>query len=434
MSGARRFEHLHVVLCALVTICLVVGACGSPSSAAKPVEKQGDLQVGVFAPFSGPDAFFGTLITSGCFPAAYLINKAGGVLGHQVKCISSDSRGDPADAVPAIRQMLASNPNLVAMEGLTSDEASATVPLVEKAKLVLFDGSGLAQYDHNTNPYFWRMYPADDTAGYAMALVAAHNGYKRAAAIFGNDTGSQGTVSTVTSGFKKLGGSIVVSEAIALDQSSYRSEIETMWAAKPDVIFTELDAQTAAVFFSELKQLHNMLPIVGADPTLDPTWFKAVAGAIGAADVNKYYSGEFPATTTSGPAWDIYSQAVLATPGEPNPKDSTTASYTEEFYDSTNIVALAMLAAKTTDPTFFNPYIRKITQSSPGAVVVNSFADGKAALLAGKTIQYAGVIGPLDFNQWQNAVGGFDIDGYAMDGTITTVGHLTNQDILQVQS
>jgi ABC-type branched-subunit amino acid transport system substrate-binding protein len=306
--------------------------------------------------------------------------------------------------------------------------------LVVKANIVLFDGSGLAEYDHNTNPYFWRMYPADDVAGYAMALVASQKGYKRAAAIFGNDTGSQGTLKTVTKGFQKLGGTIVNTQALALDQSSYRSEIEKMWSANPDVIFMELDAQTAAVFFSQLKQLHSLLPMVGADPTLDSNWFKAVSGAIGAQNVHTYYSGEFPATTTSGAAWDVYSKAVLATPGEPNPQDSTTNSYTEEFYDSTNIVALAMLAAKTTDPTFYNSYIRKVTEASPGAVIVNSFADGKVALLAGKRIQYAGVVGVLDFNQWQNAVGGFDIDGYATDGSIVTIGHLTDKDIAQVQS
>ncbi len=55
-------------------------------------------------------------MAAGCIPAANLINQAGGVLGHQVQCIAVDTRGDPADAVPAAQKLIATTQNLMGKE------------------------------------------------------------------------------------------------------------------------------------------------------------------------------------------------------------------------------------------------------------------------------------------------------------------------------
>ncbi|MHB8502496.1 MAG: ABC transporter substrate-binding protein, partial [Candidatus Acidiferrales bacterium] len=68
---------------------------------------------------------------AGCVPAVRAINAAGGVMGHQLSCQEFDTRGDPADAIPATRQMIASTPNLLFVLGCTSDEASSVVPILE---------------------------------------------------------------------------------------------------------------------------------------------------------------------------------------------------------------------------------------------------------------------------------------------------------------
>ena len=85
-----------------------------------------------------------------------------------------------------------------------------------------------------------------------MALWAHKAGYTRAAAVFGNDAGAQSDVPTLVSAFTGLGGTIVYNKPLALDQSSYRSEVESILATHPqEVIFTEVDPQTGATFLSE---------------------------------------------------------------------------------------------------------------------------------------------------------------------------------------
>jgi branched-chain amino acid transport system substrate-binding protein len=409
----------------VVSLGLCLAACSGSSGGGG---SHGTLAVDVFEPFSGPDAAFGPLITAGCLPAVAIINNDGGVLGHKVTCKPTDTRGDPADAVPAARQMLATTSNLVGIIGPSSDESTATIPIFEQAGVPFFTNGGQPIFDTATNPYFFRIYPPDDSAGYAMGVWGHIRGYTRAAAVFGNDPSEQGTVPTLLKAFARLGGQMVINEAIVPDQSSYRSEIERLLQKHPQVIFTEVDPQTAATFLSELRQLNgSLLPIIGADPTLLPTWFKPVAAAIGAMNVIKYHTAEQPATPPStGAGWLAYKTAILAPATKVPSPGQYVNNYTPEVeYDSVNIIALAMLAAKSTDPKKFDPYIVRITVPSAGAVQVATFAAGKAALASGKSIQYVGVTGPFLFNKFHNAPVRFEIDHFDQSGNLVTIAHIS---------
>ena len=77
------------------------------------------------------------------------------------------------------------------------------------------------------------------------------------------------------------------------------------------------------------------------------------------------------------------------------------------------IMALAMDAAHSTKPSVYNGYITKVTSPASGAVVVHTYAAGKAALAAGKHIQYVGAVGATVFDRWHNSGQGFAIERYA---------------------
>jgi hypothetical protein len=90
------------------------------------------------------------------------------------------------------------------------------------------------------------------------------------------------------------------------------------------------------------------------------------------------------------------------------------------YWDTVNLYGLAALEAKSTNPKVFTPYIAKIAAPSPGAVVVHDFAQGKAALAAGKKIRYSGAVGDIAFDQWRNSIGEFEIVNYTGQKAIRT--------------
>jgi ABC-type branched-subunit amino acid transport system substrate-binding protein len=412
----------------LVATALAIAGCGSSSSGSGggsgPDTGTGAVEFAIFNPFSGPDASFGPEQVAGCVPAAAAIQAAGGILGHkQVSCKTADTRGDPADAVPAAEQLIASSSGLMGILGPSSDEASATVPLFNRAHIPMFADTGQKLFNNSTFAYFYRITAPDDAVGYAMALYAHNKGYTHAAGVFGNDIGSQGTAPTVAAGFRKLGGTVLM-QSIPLDQSSYRTEIQQIVGAHPQVIFTEADPQTAGTYMAELRQLYHLIPIIGTNGTNQPPWFKAVGGSIGQKNLATYYAGAQPYAPTTGAAYKQWRTELAAVAKKvPQPVSQWESdSYAMASWDSINLMALAAQAAKSAKPAVFNPYIVRIAAPSAGAVVVHSFPQGKKALAAGKKIQYVGAVGALQFDQHRNSPGQFEIvksDGQTPIATYT---------------
>ena len=432
---ANRRPMFGGIIPLAVGAIVVLAACGSPTHSATPKTYTGTLTFAVFNPFTGPDASFGPEAAAGCIPAANLINQAGGILGHQTTCIAVDTRGDPADAVPAAQKMIATTENLVGVSGPSSDEALATVPILDRAHIPMFADTGQAAFDKSAYKYFYRLTPPDDAAGVAMAIYAYRKGYRSGAAVFGNDLSSQGNVPNLLSAFKALGGTIVINQTLTLDQSSYRTEVESAVAANPDVIFTEADPQTDAAYLSQLQQLHGLIPVVGTEPTVQPPWAKAVGGAIGKDNLAKYFVGAQPYSASQGPAWQVYNTALLASGATvPQPSQWSQDPYSETDYDSIVIMALAMLEAKTPDPSFYNAFIPAVVGNAPGATEVHSFKEGMDAIAAGHKINYVGAGGPIAFDQYQNSTGAFELVGYATNGSNPQVDVVTAEDIAKLRS
>ena len=412
-------------LLAVLPLLLTLAACGSHGSTGGGTSGTGALTFAVFNPFSGPDASFGPEQLAGCIPAAAAINAAGGILTHKkIVCKTSDSRGDPADAVPAAEQLIATASSLVGVLGPSSDEASATVPLFNRAHIPMFGDTGQSVFNQSSFKYFYRITPPDDAVGYAMAVYAHQKGYPTAAAVFGNDISSQGSLPTVVAGFNKIGGKIVLVQKIPLDQSSYRTEVSALIAAHPSVIFTEADPQTSATYLAEVKQLGHLGPFIGTDGTTQPPWLKAVGHAVGAPNLKRFYVGAQPFAPTTGVPYQLWLSQIKAVNAQVSQPASQWYgdSYSMAAWDSINLMALAMEAAKSTDPSVFRPWIVKVATPSPGAVVVHDFAQGKAALAHGKTIHYVGATGPVTFDRWQNSPGAFEIvssDGSTKVATFT---------------
>jgi ABC-type branched-subunit amino acid transport system substrate-binding protein len=427
-SQRSRRTRAPALVAAAAVLAVSAAACSSSQTSAVT---HSTLTVAAFNPFTGPDASFGPEMMAGCLTAAAEVNAAGGVLSNKVACSSVDTRGDPADAVTAAAKMLATTPHLLGVLGPSGDEADSTAPLINAAKIPMFADTGQASFDRSTLPYFWRMTPADDVQGAAMALYAKQKGYLRGAAVFGNDIGSQGSVPTLLKAYSALGGQIVLNQKIALNQASYQPEVEQLIAAKPQVIFTEASPQANATYFEELQQLSHLIPVIGSDATLSQTaWLSAMTAAIGKPALSKYFTGATPYAAASGPAWQVYNKYVLATAGVTKPASQWTDDpYSMVDYDGLMVMALAATAAKSTNPAVWNAYIPAVTTASPGAVVVHSYADGVAALKAGKKIDYVGATGIIVWNKWHNSTGEFEVQGYQPNGSTPSVGLITAADL-----
>ncbi len=404
------------------------GGSSAPSSVGST--GGGSLTVADVAPFTGIDGALGPTYLVACAAATHAINAQGGILGHQMGCKAVDTRGDPADAVPAVHQLYASGaPSFII--GCTSDEAASVVPIFGANHTVSFCMTGQSEFDHVKFPYFFRLVPPDLSESYAMTAIAQAKGYKKVALAFGNDIGSQTFVAPALAALKKAGIAVVSNQTLDPSASTFRTEAAAVVNAHPDAIMTEALGPTEASFLSEFKQLNGgkMVPIIGTSATISPDWYKSVSAAVGASTLASNFLADNLVTETSGPAYTTFAAAMNSQKGKVGQTGDFATYLTSpggvHLYDGINLAALSMLAAKSTSTAAWVPWITKIGNGVPGATVVHSFAQGAAALKAGKQIRYEGPGGPTNFDAYHDSAGLFQIDTYTPSGAVKVAGSIS---------
>jgi branched-chain amino acid transport system substrate-binding protein len=410
-------------------ILVLAAACSSAKSGSS--NSTGPVGIVQISAYTGDQAFEAQFAASIDYPAQYVINHEGGILGRQVSLVPVDTRSDPADALTAMGKTLATNGSVAAVLGPDSTSAATLVPLLNSRHLPMMLAAGEAAYDRSSYKYLWRDVPPDPANGEAIALWAKQQGYATVATVFGTDTGSQGDLPGVQTGIKAVGATLVDSENLTPDQPSYRSAVEKLIAAKPAAIITESDGPTAATFFGELKQLGKVVPIIGTSGTPSGSYFDPMRGALGTANFNKYFRAVVVGTPVANPAASAFNTAVLAVQNKLTKPVGQweNNSFSESGYDAMITLALAMDAAHSTDGAVYNSYISKVTAPGSGKQVVYTYSAGKAALAAGHQIQYIGASGPLLFDQYHNSFGSQAVEEFPASGAAVVVGTITQAQV-----
>lgn len=425
MSYRRKLAKGLSAALAVAMIAIFVPA--SPA-----VASSSSLVIGVVAPFTGADAALGPKYETACLAATQQINAIGGILGHKFTCKTADTRGDPADAVPAVRQLYATTRNLAFVIGCTSDEASTVVPVFGANSTASFCMTGESEFDSVKFPYFFRLVPPDAADAVAMVAIAKTNGYKSVALAFGNDAGSQTFVAPGQAALAKAGIKIVSNQTLDMNAGTFQSEAQAIVSAKPDAILMEALGSAGVALLKEIYQLNGnkMIPTIGTSAMIDPVFYGGVtaAGAIPVATFNANFWADNQVATSKTKAQPLFTKSVLAQKGKFAGATSKylntllSANGTVHLYDGINLAALAMAMSGSIKGSVFKADILKIANGANGAVLVNSVAQGVAALKAHKKIRYQGVGGLYKFDAYQTAYGAFESDKFTASGSTVSVG------------
>src|SRR6202162_590956 len=390
MLGTRRG-----LLCGGAAAALLLAACGSSTSSTGGKQPTGPVSMGVLSCFTGSLASLGNAMLQGSQMAQKAINDAGGILGKQLTLSHADTQCDEADSVPAVRKLLASS-DLVGIIGPETQEINAVAPIISAAKVPTQFQGGSTAFDHNANPYLWRDSPSDSQLGVAMALYAYQKGYRKAGLLFYSDIAAQTFADPITATWAKLGGTIAVRITdLAPGQTSYRTQVQKVIDAKPDVIFTQTDAPTAAVLFKNFKELDNLaIPFVGTDVTGGDDYLKAITYPVANAHLISVYG-----TSVSGAAADEFMRIFTALFPGPN-QPQANANYA---YDAVISQALAVVKANSINGPDINAAMVAVT--TPPGTACYTYKTCVDLVKAGTKINYEGASGDLTFNKYNNVFG-----------------------------
>ncbi len=407
MSSNSQLRRVTGAVALAATAALLAAACGS-TSATSTGTLSGPVNIGVLAGFTGTESSFGQAFSEGAQVAVREINDSGGVLGQKVVLYNGDTLSDPIDAVTALQKLINVD-KIVGLVGPQTPEIGATQPIIDRYHVIDQFQGGSTDFDHLTDKWVWRASPSDSQEGVAMSLYAIKKGYKKAAIMFSTEASAQTLKPVLAKTFQKLGGTVVSQVDLTVGQPSYRSEIQTVLASNPDVIFTHEDTATAATLFSNFREANNLaIPFIGTDSTTGSDWYKAVGYPVANAHLVSLIGGSEP-----GGGGDVFNQWYAKVF---NHQPLANANYA---YDSVMVLALAIEKAGSTDPNAIADATTQVT--NPPGQKVSDWATALAALKAGTKINYEGASGPMDYDQYHNVFGPFDAVVVGLDGNLQTV-------------
>ena len=396
----RRKLYLAGAGAAAMAVLMLIGTLGSSAVAGASKKGgphfDGTVHFTAIGPLTGSYAALGIPILEGTKTAAYLINKAGGILGKKLVVDPVDTKGDPADAATALTQEIAIN-HPKALIGPITLEINGVEPIFTRFQIPDGWNGGTPDFVHQTNKYLWRCNPSDTEQTVAIAGYAAQKKYKTAAMLFTTSAASQSFEPIIKADYTKLGGKIVATESISAGLSTYSSEASALMAKHPQVVFTQMTPPTAAAFFKNLESLNLLkVPFIGTTFMAGATVIQAIGPSL-----SKTQMVEVQGSTAISGAGSLFKATYQKVNGHAVESGANFA------YDCTVDFALAMDKAK----SFSGPKViaHMDTVSNPPGVKVYTYAQGLAELKKGKKIDYTGVSGPMNFNKYHNVNGAWSV-------------------------
>jgi len=254
------------ILSVILAMLIASGCVGE-----KPQQKQEDIKIGVLITYTGGLAQFGEAMANGAKLAAQEINKAGGINGKNITLILEDTGTDPAKAAEAAKKLIDVDNVQVIIGAVSSSETLAVANYSERLKVVLISPSSTAPSLTNAGDYVFRVVGSDNLQGDVIAQLAMAKNFTKAAALVENNDYGIGLENVFKEEFN---GTIVKSIHYEKGKADYRTELDTIKKAAPDVIIYVGYPAEASSILQQTKQLGLKTNWIAAEGIADPGIFQ----------------------------------------------------------------------------------------------------------------------------------------------------------------
>jgi branched-chain amino acid transport system substrate-binding protein len=383
MAAVLRKQHLvgPATAVAAMAMGLALPACGNDHSSAD------GPALGLLLSYSGQLAANSANSERAVLLAVEAANAAGGVAGRPVRVLARDTRSDPAKAIPAAENLLAAGA-VMFIGPDTTDVAVQLRSLLDQQAMIM--PSYTTAHHPFRKPNWWFAMGAG-TARVACELAAQLAADGRKAPVVLADPSAYNNL---------VGWELVrrygMTQLVLPDQSSSNSTVQPIAALPADafVLLAQPPAASSLVYSMAAlgalkKELGWYLSPTLHTPALLATIPKgALAGARGVA----------PGTVAGAKAF----RAAFEARWQDQPLDDAYS-----FFDATAVALLAMERAHTREGQIprgeaLGRHVIAVTQ--PGTPVGwNEIARGLTMLRQGQEVEYLGLSGPLQFDQFGEA-------------------------------
>jgi ABC-type branched-subunit amino acid transport system substrate-binding protein len=375
---------------------LVLAGCGSSDSASDEATEEvvvadGDQAciIGTLLPQTGNLAFLGPPEFAGVDLAVSQINEAGGINGVELVHLVGDSGDTSTDIASQTSDSHIAN-GAMAIVGAASSGVSLTV--IDK-----ITGAGVVHFSPaNTSPtlttyddggLYFRTAPPDTFQGAVLGGLVYDDGYDTAAILALDDAYGTGLADNFEKNFIEAGGTVTEKLIYNPQAAEFSGEVTTVKGSSPKAVVLIGFEETTKILQEMIKQGvgPDKLPIYLVDGNLSSGAYADLPEGIMVG-----VKGTLPGTATP----DAVKEALLSV----NP-DLEDFSYAPESWDAVNLIALAAAAGGACDGATIAANLAAVS-GADGGEKCTDYASCKKLLDEGKAIDYEGLSGPVNFNEF----------------------------------
>ncbi len=428
-----------VALAALVSaINLLTVACQEPapsgtgssptgsSPAASPAASAGDgLKIGTLLPATGDLASVGQPMLAAVPLLVDEVNACGGVNGKPITLITADDQTDQAAGVEAMTKLVEVDKVAGVVGSFASGVSGAAVNVAVRGKVmmispgstspVLTDRAKKGEFDG-----FWaRTAPPDTYQAKALARLASEKGLKNVATIAINNDYGIAFEQEFVKAFKALGGTITnESNPTRYDPkaTTFETEVRAAFGGKPNGVAAVLYAETGSLVLKAAYQ-QNLLDGVTVLLT-DGVYADDFPVQVGKNKEGKFILGGAIGTVPGAGGKDLATFTKFWEEKQKRPM----APYVPHSWDAAALLVLSAQASGQNTGEGIKSKLRDVA-NAPGEEV-SDVCKALELLKAGKDINYQGMSGSVDIDEYGDVSGVYDIWQVEADGKLKVTGQV----------
>ena len=376
---------------------ILAGCSGGGSGSEETSESAGpsedlSLKIGTALPQTGNLAFLGPPEEAGVAYAVSQINDATADTGLDIDVVYGDS-GDTDNKAYETEVPRLLGEDVSAILGAASSSTSLQfIDQVTGAGVIQFSPANTSDAftTYDDNGLYFRTAPSDVLQGEVLGNLIAEDGHQTLGMIVLNDSYGTGLAKYVTEAFEASGGEVVAAPTYNTGDTSFDAQISEVLAADPDAI--------ALITFEEVK---TILPSLFGQYPAENLYF--VDGNLA------NFGDQFPAGSLTGakgtfPGLSLdaitdFTDALQTFNTDEGNAPLTEFTYAAEAFDATTLLALASLAAGSTDSAAIAEKLIEVSGGSGDGEKCESYADCAEIILGGGTADYDGISGPITFDE-----------------------------------
>jgi branched-chain amino acid transport system substrate-binding protein len=255
-------------------VAILLGALlGTPAFAEKK------YPIGAFWPMTGPQAYYGRVMSHGALTAIEHINGAGGVEGYSLDLIITDFKNvDVNLAVTGVQKMISIDKIPVVLASFSATSLGAQ-PICERARVLMING-GAYSPKLVEKPFLHTIRMAQHQMVPPMLKFFWKQGIRKLAVMYISDpAGELPAKNYIEPLWKKMGGTIVAMEPHQPGLTDYSAYLARIKAAGPDALYDISTGQDQAYIVKGAREMGMKIPIVV--PDWNPADFNPIIGDLG---------------------------------------------------------------------------------------------------------------------------------------------------------